>query len=67
MNQAIHSEKMDYIIHVLKALPLLHFLKDDCEPFQSKTLNPKEIFKDIGQTAIVNFRRARHFLQYKRG
>ena len=54
----------DFTFHLLKALPLLHFLRNDCVPFEPLVVQPTL----IGWTdATLNLDTIRYAMYYKRG
>ena len=43
LDRSIPMIKEDHVIHLLKAFPLLHFLRGDCVPKERTTLRPSAI------------------------
>ena len=47
MNQIIRQRKREFTVHLLKALPLLHFLRGDCSPRGQCVVQPVWLDPDI--------------------
>ena len=45
MNRIIHRHNVVHTLHLLKALPLLHFLRGDCGHFEKLVLSPADVSK----------------------
>ena len=43
------KENKDYAIHIIKSLPLIHFLRGTCTPFEKVSPTPADI---IGDSAL---------------
>ena len=43
MNQIISQRNREFTIHLLKAIPLLHFLRGDCTPHEQRVVQPSKI------------------------
>ena len=37
------KKKKEYTIHIIKSLPLIHFLRGTCSPFENIPFNPAKI------------------------
>ena len=64
MKRAIQRYKEELTIHLLKALPLLHFLRGDCVPYQQLVVQPTKIKWGDPELQLAT---VQHLMYYKKG